>query len=134
MDDRSGFDEVTGALTAVRRIDPLAFVGGLAYSTSFEKNGVKPSDQITLSLGTVLATSPDTSLLLLFQQSFAGDTEVDGRDLPGTDQEAAILTIGGSLLSPRVLLDISTGIGLTGDASDYFIRAVLPIRFDLSEF
>jgi hypothetical protein len=36
-----------------------------------------------------------------------------------------------SILGRGILLDISSGIGLTSDAPDYFVQIALPIRFDL---
>jgi hypothetical protein len=57
---------------------------------------------------------------------------VDGRKIEGTDQVSTSLFIGASsIVAPRVLLDVTAGIGLTEDAPDYSITVSLPIRFDL---
>src|SRR5919106_745247 len=58
----SGFNELRGSLDAVKRQDPLAFVGGVSYETTFEDDNVKPGDEFGFSIGTVLAPSPETSL------------------------------------------------------------------------
>jgi hypothetical protein len=54
----SGFHEVSGSLTAVKRQDPLVFVGNLSYTTTLEDDGIDPGNDLGLSLGTILAASP----------------------------------------------------------------------------
>jgi hypothetical protein len=128
----SGFHEVTGSLTAVKRQDPLVFVGTASYTTSLEDDGVDAGDDVGFSLGTVLAASPETSLRFFLSQTFTDELEVDGREIEGTDQVSTSLFIGvSSIVAPRVLFDVAAGIGLTEDAPDYSITASLPIRFDL---
>jgi Putative MetA-pathway of phenol degradation len=128
----SGFDEISGSLTASKRQDPLVFVGGVGYSTSFEKGGVDPGDVIGFSIGTHLAVSPETSLRFFLNQSFVDELEVDGRDIPGSDLVVGTFVIGASsILTARVLLDVTAGIGLTEDSPDYFVGVSLPVQFDL---
>ncbi len=128
----SGFHEFTGSLTAVKRQDPLVFVGTASYTTTLEDDGVAPGDEIGLSLGTVLAASPQTSLRFFLAQSFADELEVDGQEFPGSDQVSTSLILGASsVLAPQILLDFTAGIGLTEDAPDYSIHVSVPIRFSL---
>lgn len=127
-----GFNELRGSLTAVKRQDPLAFVGGLSYEKSFENNDVAPGDEIGFSLGTVLAASPATSLRMALNQTFTSNTEVDGEEIDGSDDVIGTATLGASVVLGRgVLLDVAADIGLTDDAPDYAARASLPIRFNL---
>jgi hypothetical protein len=128
----SGFHEITGSLTATKRQDPLVFVGGLSYTGVLERNNVDPGDQFGFSLGTLLAVSPETSLRFFLNQTFAGTTELAGQTLSGSDQVSTSLVLGASsVLTPRILLDVTAGIGLTEDAPGYSISVSLPIRFDL---
>jgi hypothetical protein len=128
----TGFHEIRGSLTAVKRQDPLVFVGGVSYETTFERGGVDPGAEIGFSIGTVLAASPETSLRFFLNQTFINEVERDGREIPGTDQAIGTFTFGvSSILAARVLFDITAGIGLTEDAADYFVNVSLPIRFDL---
>jgi hypothetical protein len=128
----SGTNEIGGSVTAVKRQDPLVFIGTLYHSAALEDDGFDPGDQTGLTLGTVLAASPETSLRFLLDQSFVGEAEFAGNKIPGSDQVAASLFIGASsVLGRRLLLDVSAGIGLTEDAPDYSITVSLPIRFDL---
>jgi hypothetical protein len=126
----SGFHEISGFVTAVKTQDPLVFVGSVFYETSFEKGGVDPGDELGFSIGSLLAASPETSLRFFLNQSFAGEVAVDGRGIPGSDEDFATFTTGASsILSARVLLDLTAGIGLTEETSDYFVNVSLPIRF-----
>jgi hypothetical protein len=128
----SGFHEITGSLTATKRQDPLVFVGAVSYTGVLERNDIDPGDQLGFFLGTVLAASPETSLRVFLNQTFAGRTDIAGQTLPGSDQVSTSLVLGASsVLTPRVLVDVTAGIGLTEDAPDYSITVSLPIRFDL---
>ena len=127
-----GFNELRGSLSAIKRQDPLAFVGGMSYEKTFENDNVEPGDALGFNIGTVLAASPGTSLRLGLNQSFIDNTKIDGQGINGSDSVIATATLGASvILGPGVLLDISADIGLTDDAPDYAARASLPIRFNL---
>jgi hypothetical protein len=128
----SGFHEITGSLTATKRQDPLVFVGGVSYTGVLERDNVDPGDEFGFSVGTVLAASPETSLRSFLNQTFTSRTELAGQTLSGSDQVSTSLVLGASsVLTPRVLLDVTAGIGLTEDAPDYFISVSVPIGFDL---
>jgi hypothetical protein len=127
-----GFNELSGSLSAVKRQDPIAFVGSVSYAKIFKNNDIEPGDELAFSIGTVLAASPETSLSFFFNQTFADDTKVDGNKINGSDQVAGTLSIGAAtILGRNVLLSVTGDIGLTDDAPDYAIGASLPIRFDL---
>jgi hypothetical protein len=130
-----GFNELSGSLSAVKRQDPLAFVGSVSYAKTFEHDDIEPGDEVGFSLGTVLAASPETSLSFFFNQTFADDTKIDGDTINGSDQVVGTLSLGAAtILGRNVLLSITGEIGLTDDAPDYAIGASLPIRFDLPTF
>ena len=91
---------------------------------------MKPGDVIDLSLGALLAVSPETSVNMSFDQQFRRRTEVDGMPIAGSDGVAAVAQFGlDQLLSPRALLTASLGIGLTNDAPDYQFVVSTPIHF-----
>jgi len=128
----SGFNELGTSLTATKRVDPLVYVGSLSYLYAFEDNDVQLGDQVGASLGAVLAVSPESALRFFVDQTFVSEAEVNGGDVPGSDQVASSLRVGlSSTLTPRALLDIEASIGITEDAPDYALRVSLPIRFDL---
>jgi len=129
------FNEVGVNLSAVKRQDPLAFVGGLGVSRAFEKDGIEPGDSLTLSASAVLAASPATSLRFGVSQQFAAETKLDGDEIGGSDRTAGILTLGASaVLGQRALVDVALDVGLSDDAPDYAIRLAVPLRFDLPIF
>lgn len=126
------FNEFGLNLSAVKRQDPLAFVGGVGYATVLEKDDVEPGDTWSFTAAAVLAASPATSLRLGFTQQFSGDVEVDGEDINGSDSTSGVLTIGASaVLGQHSLVDVALDVGLTDDAPDYVVRLAVPIRFDL---
>lgn len=130
----SGFQQWQGALTAVKRQDPLVFLGSLSYSAVLERsrNGseVDPGDALGFKGGALLAASPETSLRVGLELSRFSRTEVGGVGVPGSDATVALLELGfASLLSSRTLLDVQLAVGLTPDAPDFRLRLALPIRF-----
>lgn len=128
----SGYHSITGSLTALKRQDPLAFVASGFYRANFEQDDVDPGGEFGFVLGTVLAASPDTSLSLSLQQTFADESKVNGRTIAGSDQVSSLLVIGASsVLGRGVLLSLNAGVGLTDDAPDYFVGISLPIRFNV---
>jgi hypothetical protein len=125
-----GFHDLRGSLTAIKRQDPVAFVGGLAYQHAFEKDQLRPGGTISANFGSFIALSPETSLRLQLSGARQKETEFLGRKISGSDQTVATFVLGGSTLLARgVLLNLSAGIGLTRDADDFSIALSLPIRF-----
>jgi len=130
-----GFNELRASLNAVKRQDPLAFIGEVSYETTFENNDVKPGDELGFAIGTVLAASPSSSLRLALAQRFIDSTRFDGQGINGSDQVVGTASFGASvILGQGVLLDVAADIGLTDDAPDYAVRASMPIRFNLPVF
>ncbi len=131
----NGFHQVRGQLVAVKRQDPLAFVGGFTYSYQFEDDDVDLGSEYALSLGAALALSPETSLNVALNQTYSDDIEVDGEKVNGSDQLAASFDFGGSaIIAPRTLFRLNTSIGLTDDAPDYSVRATVAYRFNTPFF
>lgn len=125
-----GFHELRGSLSAIKRQDPIAFVGGLSYEHSFENNLIQPGPTIGANVGGFIALSPETSLRLLVSGAYQDETELSGSEIVGSDQTLGTFVVGGStLLAPGTLLNLSAGIGLTDDADDFSITLSLPIRF-----
>jgi hypothetical protein len=132
IDVGSGFNELTASLWTVKRVDPLALIGRLSYTNAFEQDQRSPGDIFGLSIGTVLATSPDTSLRFVLNQNFSQKNKIDGRKVPGTDAVNSTLSVGGSfILGPNILIDVQADVGLTRDAPDYGFFVSLPISFNL---
>ncbi len=130
-----GFDDLRAELVALKRSDPLVFVVGGSYQYSFENGDVRPGQQVGLSFGTILATSPSTSVRAIFETTWGDETELDGDKLDGSDFVSASLNLGASIvLAPRLLFDLQGTIGLTDEAPDFAVKVSLPIRFDTPLF
>ena len=127
-----GFNRLLGEVVALKRQDPLAFFTQAFYQTTFERNGFEPGDNLGLSGGLFLATSPETSLQLSLNQNFVQDSKLNGKKQNGSHQVASVLNLGfSSILARNVLLQMVAGVGLTDDAPDYSVELSLPIRFSL---
>ena len=118
-------------LVALKRQDPLAFVGSLSYQKAFEKDQIRQGDQTGFSVGTVLAASPQTSLQFSFSQTFAQKLEINGSTVPGSEQTIGLFNVGASsILSKNVMFNTVLSMGLSNDAPKYAILFTLPIRFN----
>ena len=127
-----GVKKIRSELTLLKRQDPLVFISTVSYESTFKKNDVKPGDQIGVSLSTLLATSPDTSMSIGIDQSFSKKMRVNGIKIAGSDQVSGVLMVGAtSMVGKHTLLSINVGKGLTKDMPDYFINVTVPIRFEL---
>ncbi len=125
-----GFHQLQAEVIAVKRQDPLAFVASVGYARVFEKDGIKPGDATVLSLSSLLAASPATSLQLGFSQVLRAKQQVGGVRLDGSDQTYGLLTLGAtSILSRDLTLVTQFGVGVGGDAPRYTFNAALPILF-----
>jgi hypothetical protein len=124
-----GFHELRGSLTAIKRQDPVVFVGGLSYQHTFEKGQIQPGPTVSANFGGFIALSPETSLRLLFSGAYQDETKLSGSEIDGSDRTIGTFVVGGTtLLAPGTLLNLSLGIGLTDDADDFSLSLSLPIR------
>lgn len=128
----AGYNELQFSLSATKRQDPLVFVGELFYQKTLdEQDQVEPGDQFGLSLGTLLAASPHTSLRVVLNQAYAQEVQVNGVTINGSDAVIASLLIGASaIIGDGKFFDFSVQAGLTEDAPAYGFRASLTKRFD----
>jgi len=125
-----GFHEVRGALSFIKREDPVVFVGGLSYEYTFEENAINPGDTLAANIGSYVALSPQTSLNFSLSMAYQEESKLSGSVLEGSDRKIGSLIIGGStIIGRRTLLNLSLGVGLTEDADDVSVSLSLPMRF-----
>jgi hypothetical protein len=99
---------------------------------SREISGVKidPGDTLGVRLGSILAASPETSAKVGLNLGFVRATRLDGERVPESDTVLGTLQIGfGTILTRRVLLNVSGDFRVTGDVPNFRLSATLPIRF-----
>jgi hypothetical protein len=129
--ETGGFEEFRTSLSALKRQDPLTFVGGLSYEYTSRDGEIKPGVATSVNFGSYIALSPETSLNFIFSATHQNETEQSGSKIDGSDRDFGTLVIGGStLLGPGTLLHFSVGVGLTDDAEDFTVSMSLPIRLD----
>lgn len=129
-----GFPSLQAGLTAVKRQDPMVFFGGVNLSRYGARAGeagrLAPGNGVGMRVGALLAASPDTSLRASLDLSRNGRSRLNGAALPGTDTLNGVLELGlSSVVSRRVAVDLSLGVGITPDAPDFRLGIAFPIRF-----
>ncbi len=124
-----GFESISASLTFIKRSDPMVFLGSVSYETFDEDNDVEPGDQFAFSVGTALAVSPSSSLFATVSNQFLSETDVAGDRIDGSDITAVSLNLGASTIVARgILLNLTTGIGVSDDAPDYSIGLSASVR------
>jgi hypothetical protein len=118
----------------IKSLDPVVAFSTLSYSYTFSRHEdfgkLDPGNAVDVSLGALLAVSPETSINFQFSQQFRGHTSVDGMSIPGSDGVAAVASLGlDQLLGSHSLVSATLGVGLTNDAPDYQFLISTPIRF-----
>jgi hypothetical protein len=130
----SGFNTVSGALTLVKRQDPLMYYGGVSYAHSYSRSvaGVEitPGDVRGLRFGGILAATPDTAINIGLNLAFGDRSRFNGQPLADTDATLGTLQIGiGTVLTRDMLLNVSADLRIEGNVPNYRLTASLPIRF-----
>jgi hypothetical protein len=143
----TGFNSITGALTAAKTNDPLVFFGSLNYTKSIPANHtvpisnpsdpsvtsetafIRPGDAYGFQLGSVLAINPETSMTLGWDQRFTRETRIAGQALPASYLVEGSLRIGTSYMyAPGRMMDLSFGVGLTPDTPNLQFSVSFPFR------
>jgi hypothetical protein len=130
----TGYPSLSGTLTAVKTADPLVFVASATHTTNFSvttKDGRrKPGDSWGFGGGAILAVSPDASMSFLVDFHYKPEDTLAGKTVLASDETVAVLQIGvGMVVSRRVLLNFTLGMGLTADSPDLQLGISLPVRF-----
>lgn len=124
-----GFSSLTGALSAVKRLDPLAIFFSLEYEDSNGSGGFEPGNALEVSLGTGLAVSPATSLSAAVTNRSVSKSRFAGETLENSDLDVTSLTLAFSTIFSRgKLLNLYTEIGMSDDAPDYSLGFAMPVR------
>jgi len=130
----TGFNVFDAQLTAVKRVDPVVFVGAVSYAVTLpgHQRGVfvEPGDVFGAKLGGILAISPDTSFSVILNVARSQQAKVAHHTVRGSDQVVGSIELGvAQILTRRLLLNVTTEIGVTEDARDLRFAVGLPIRF-----
>lgn len=94
---------------------------------------VRPGTTLGLGLGFAYALSYKVSTTLSLQESVSARSKLKFED--GTSSETAIQTSGvlnmglGLRVSPKTTVNVTAGIGLTGDSPDFTLGMNMPLSF-----
>jgi hypothetical protein len=124
-----GFSSVTGSLSFVKRLDPLALFLALDYQDSGSNGGIAPGNAFGISFGTGLAVSPESSLFGSITHRSVSEAKIDGETVADSDLDITSLTLGFSTILRRgTLLNLYTEIGMSDAAADYTLGLSMPMR------
>ena len=132
----TGHWAVSGALVAAKASDPAVVFGSLNYTYNMPRSDIEnfgkvdPGDSIGYSLGTAIALSYQTAINFSFDHTVTAKMNRDGRDVPGSFQNAANFKTGFNwALSERSSMDFAVSVGLTTDAPDFTFELRFPYSF-----
>ena len=130
----AGFDVVQGAVSLLKRADPLVYFGGATYSLplphQYSGRKLEPGRSIGLRIGGALAATPYSSINLAVNVTFQGAAEVDGQRVPDSDTVLGTLQVGfGTLLSSSMMLNVGGEFRFSGPVPNFRLTVGLPFRF-----
>jgi hypothetical protein len=125
----SGLSSLTGSLSFVKRLDPLALFLSLEYQDSGSSGNFDPGNAFAVSFGTGLAVSPESSLFASIKHRSVAKSKIAGETVANSDLDVTSLTLGFStILSRGTLLNLYSEVGMSDDAPDYSLGFSIPMR------
>jgi hypothetical protein len=143
----TGFNGVTGTITAAKTNDPLVFFGSVGYTKNLPAHHtipisdpsdpndttmigyIRPGDAYAFQLGSVLAINPETSMTVGWDQRFTRQSKLNGQALPASYLVEGSLRIGTSYMyAPGRMVDLSFGVGVTPDTPNLQFSVGFPFR------
>jgi hypothetical protein len=143
----TGFNGLTGTITAAKTNDPLVFFGSVNYTKNLPAHHtipisdptdpsqtstigyIRPGDAFGFDLGSVLAINPETSMTVGWDQRFTRQSKLNGQALPASYLVEGSLRIGTSYMyAPGRMVDLSFGVGVTPDTPNLQFSVGFPFR------
>lgn len=143
----TGFNGVTGTITAAKTNDPLVFFGSINYTKNLPAHHtipisdpsdpsqtstvgyIRPGDAYGFQLGSVLAINPETSMTVGWDQRFTVQSKLNGQPLPASYLVEGSLRIGTSYMyAPGRMVDLTFGVGVTPDTPNLQFSVGFPFR------
>ncbi len=141
----TGYQSIKGGVNLIKSVDPIVVFGGFAYAYNMPLGGlnqtvtsltgttgtlrsVRPGDTVTMNIGLAYALSYKFALNFQFQQDYTFNSVANGRRVPNTVLNSALLKIGaGWSLTPKMALNVSIASGLTTDSPDFILDIRIPL-------
>lgn len=128
----SGSEEFTLGFSATKRQDPLVFTGGFSHTISHSENEFVAGDVTQLSIGTLLAASPYTSLQFFLTQTFIEPAKINSQPLTSNRTTVASFSAGvSSVIGNEIFLNARLGMGLVENATDFRLTFSIAKQFSL---
>ena len=122
---------VGAGVTLVKTIDPVVFFGSLGYTATLEQRGIDPGDQIPYSIGMGFSLNDKVSIATVLAGAAVRRTEFNGEEIVGSAREFASLQfITTAPLWKNLYLEPFVGVGLTEEASDFFVGISVLYRLE----
>lgn len=139
-----GYYAGSGGASVSKVIDPAVVFGSISYTMGFDVTDLNqaragrvltefhPGDSIGFSMGLAYSLSYDLSISASYQQSYAFQSEYlfsNGDFVASEDSTSASFNASvGVRMSPKRIVNVGFGFGLTEEASDVTLGISLPIE------
>jgi hypothetical protein len=126
----TGANAYQAGLTAVKRQDPLVLFGSLSYTWNGRSGQVDYGNSLGGTLGTILAATPDTSVLVDVNLNSSFASRVGGQRIGTSDRLSGVFEVGtATVLGRDLLLNVTAGVGFTPSAPDFQLTVSVPKGF-----
>jgi hypothetical protein len=140
-----GYYSFGGGISTRKFIDPIVLFGTLSANYGLDKTGLNylsgsrtltaftPGYTTGIGFGFAYSLNYDVSLTMSYQQSFVFGSEYQFNDgtisHPGDSSSATINSSLGIRVSPKTIVNVSLGFGLTPDSPNVVLGLSLPLDF-----
>jgi hypothetical protein len=126
----TGHWNVAVGITLVKTLDPVVFFGRLGYTFTLQREGVDLGDEIHYSIGMGFSLNDRVSVNWQAIGAYVGQTERDGKEIPGSSLEILSLQLSVTVLvTRRLFVEPVVNFGLTADAVDVVVGVSVPFQF-----
>jgi len=145
MSTGQGYYSFGGGVSTRKFIDPIVLFGTLSASAGLNKSGLtqangnriltgfNPGYTVGYGMGFAYSLNYDVSLTVSYQQSFVFNSEYrfsNGDISTSSTSSSATLTSSlGIRVSPKTIVNVSLGFGLTPDSPNVLLGLSLPLDF-----
>jgi hypothetical protein len=121
---------VGGGVTLLKSIDPVVFFGRIGYTNTFEHEGVNRGNIVDYSFGMGFSLNDRVAFNMQVAGAFVGKTKLQSQVIEGSSLEIASLLFSATILiTKKLFIEPTIGIGMTEDAFDATIGVRIPYRF-----
>lgn len=140
-----GYYSFGGGVSTRKFIDPIVLFGTLSVNYGLNKSGLNyvsgsrilteftPGYTTGIGFGFAYSLNYDVSLTVSYQQSFVFGSEYQFNDgtisHPGDSSSATLTSSLGIRVSPKTIVNVSLGFGLTPDSPNVVLGLSLPLDF-----